>query len=227
MNYAKTTGIVCAGAVMLASGAAQAATTATFTADNHYGLYAEYGGLISFVGANEAGGGGAPGAYNWSQAETFNFATPDTVYIAAWSDDRVAQGLIGQFDFDGREVLTGDEGWEVFATGIDLDSGASAPDAALIATQVALADALDLWATPYVGFNNLDSTDPWGKIDGISEDANWVWHGSGRGGPNPLLGNVNHDEFLIFRMSSEVPTPGAASVIALGGIAAYRRRRAA
>ena len=118
MNYAKTTGIFCAGAVMLAAGSAQAVTTATFTADNHYGLYAEYGGVIDFVGANESGAAGSSGGYNWSQAETFTFATPDTVYIAAWSDDVVAQGLIGQFVFDGREVLTGDEGWEVFATGI-------------------------------------------------------------------------------------------------------------
>jgi len=227
MNDAKTTGIVCAGAVMLIAGSAHAVTTATFTADNHYGLYADYGGSIQFVGGNEAGAAGAPGTYNWSQAESFNFTTPDTVYIAAWSDDRVAQGLIGQFDFDGRQVLTGDEGWEVFATGISLDDGAAAPDATLIATQIALADVTDAWELPFVGPNNLSSTAPWGKIDGIVEDANWTWRDSGRGDGNPLIGDHDHDEFLIFRMRAEVPAPGAVSVLALSGIAAARRRRAA
>lgn len=227
MNYAKTTGIFCAGVVMLSAGAAQAVTTATFTADNHYGLYADYGGMIDFIGANETGAAGAPGAYNWSQAETFNFTTPDTVYIAAWSDDRVAQGLIGQINFDGREVLTGDEGWEVYATGISLNDGAPVPDASLIGAQIALADLNDAWELPYVGFDNTSGTPNWGQIAGISDAARWVWRDSGRSGDNPLIGDFDHDEFLIFRMRSEVPTPGAASVIAMGGLAAYRRRRAA
>jgi MYXO-CTERM domain-containing protein len=226
MNKRINTGIFCVAGMLMLAGSAHAATTATFTADNHYALYADYGGSLSLVGANESGTGGAPGSYNWSMAESFTFITPDTMYIAAWSDDKVAQGLVGQFNFDGVDVFTGDAGWEVFATGISLNDGAPAPDAALIAAQVALADLNGLWELPYVGFDNVSATDPWGKIAGVSEDANWVWRSSGRGGPNPLLGDYDHDEFLIFR-TTPVPTTGAASVLALGGIATIRRRRKA
>ncbi len=223
MFKAYTTGIVCAAGMTLIAGSASAATTATFTADNHYALYGQYDGSVSFIGANEAGSSGSSGAYNWSQPETFNFITPDTIYIAAWSDDRVAQGLVGQLNIDGVDVFTGDAGWEVFATGIDLDTNAPAPDAATIAAQVMFADINDAWELPYVGESNTGATRPWGKISGVSEEANWVWRGSGRGGPDPLKGDVNHDEFLIFR--TQVPTPGAVSVIILGGIASFRRRR--
>ena len=89
--------------------------------------------------------------------------------------------------------------------------------------QIAYADDNDLWELPYVGFDNVASTDPWGKIAGVSEEANWVWRNSGRGGANPLIGDYDHDEFLIFRTS--VPTPGALGVLALGGVSCVRRRR--
>ena len=85
---------------MILAGTAQAETTATFTADNHYAIYGEYDGTLELIGSNESGASGSPGAYNWSLAETFTFDTPDTVYIAAWSDDRVAQGLLGQLTVD-------------------------------------------------------------------------------------------------------------------------------
>lgn len=220
-----TTGIVCAAGLMLLAGSAQAETTTTFTADNHYAIYAEYGGILELIGANESGPSGAPGAYNWSLAETFTFDTPDAIYIAAWSDDRVAQGLLGQLNVDGVESVTGDGGWQVFATGIDLDNDAMAPHFTTVAAQIAYADQIDAWEQPYFGFSNVESTEPWGKIAGVSEDANWIWRNSGRGGVNPLIGNVNHDEFLIFRQ--EVPTPGALTLFALGGVASIRRRRTA
>lgn len=218
-----TNGIFCAAGVMLLAGSAQADTTATFTADNHYAIYAGNGGALELIGANESGSSGSPGAYNWSLAETFTFDTPDTIYIAAWSDDRVAQGLVGQFNVNGVDFLTGDEGWEVFATGINLDNDAPAPAVTTIAAQIAFANTIDGWELPYVGFNNVESSDPWGKIAGVSEEANWIWRNSGRAGENPLIGDVNHDEFLIFRKA--IPTPGAASVLALGGVATIRRRR--
>lgn len=222
MINSKTTGMFCAAAAMLIAGSAQAVTTATFTADNHYALYADYGGSVTLVGANESGTAGSPGTYNWSQAETFTFVTADTLYIAAWSDDATAQGLIGQFNIDGVDVFTGDAGWEVFATGIDLDDNDPAPDAALIAAQVAFADANGLWELPFVGPENSASVPNWGAISGVSSEANWVWRDSGRTESSPLQGGVNHDEFLIFRTT--VPTPGAFGLLSLGVATASRRR---
>jgi len=207
----------------LIAGAAQVATTATFTADNHYSIYAENGGAIDLIGANEPGYFGSPGAYNWSLPETFIFDTPDSIYIAAWSDGLVAQGLVGQFNFDGVDVFTGDDGWEVYATGLELGLNAPAPDAPTIAAQIALADTNNAWEIPFVGFDNVAATRPWGKIAGVSEEANWVWKASGDPRDNPLIGGSNSGEFLIFRTS--VPTPGAVSVLVLGGVASIRRRR--
>jgi len=221
-NY--TTMICAIGAAALAL-PAYGVTTSTFTADNHYSIYGDYAGSISFIGANESGAAGSPGQYNWSMAETFTFATPDTFYIAAWSDDNVAQGLLGQFDVGGTMLLTGGAGWEVFATGINLNDGDPAPDASTIASQVALADANELWEAPYVGFENSPAAMNWGQVAGVSEDARWVWRDSGRGGPDPLLQGYNHDEFLIFRTA--VPAPGGVALIALASIAAVRRRRIA
>jgi hypothetical protein len=48
----------------------------------------------------------------------------DFVYVITWSDDSVTQGLLGRFASTepGGEVLyTGDEEWEVCATGVDYD----------------------------------------------------------------------------------------------------------
>ena len=226
MTKAYTIGMFCAAGTLALAGSAQGVVTATFTADNHYGLYGDYGGALTFIGANETGAYGSPGRYNWSLPETFTFDTPDTVYIAAWSDGRVAQGLIGQLNIDGVNVYTGDAGWEVFATGIELGAGASAPDVADMAAQIAIADSTGAWEIPFVGFDNVNTTRPWGKIAGISEEANWVWRDSGDLRNNPLIGGSNSGEYLIFRTTA-IPTPGAVSVLALGGLASIRRRRTA
>lgn len=51
----------------------------------------------------------------------------DFLYVVAWSDDSVTQGLLGEIRTrDGRVVRTGDDGWEVCATGVDYDRGGPA-----------------------------------------------------------------------------------------------------
>jgi hypothetical protein len=48
----------------------------------------------------------------------------DFLYVVAWSDDSVTQGLLGEIRTpDGRVVRTGEPGWEVCATGVDYDRG--------------------------------------------------------------------------------------------------------
>jgi hypothetical protein len=52
---------------------------------------------------------------------------------------------------------------------------------------------------------------PWGKFQAISYDSKWIWHQSGKcpGQSSPLIGNCNHDEYLIFRLPvSELIKPG-------------------
>ena len=52
-----------------------------------------------------------------------SLAPPDYMYLIAWSDDNHYQGAIGSFTIGSTTVGTlPNTGWEVFATGIDLDS---------------------------------------------------------------------------------------------------------
>src|SRR5437773_746170 len=90
---AVNTALLVAGVLFSAAWAPPAAAqvTAILTADNHYGLY--HGGIDgegwTFVGRNEMGSVGDPGAYNWTNAETFEFdAFPDDhIYVVAWDED--------------------------------------------------------------------------------------------------------------------------------------------
>lgn len=214
-----------AGFAVLATAANASVITATFTADNHYSIYNTLtGGGIGYVGGNETGAAGSVGQYNWSRAETFTFETAGVVYIAAWSDKSVAQGLVGQLSNGIETIYSGDARWQVFATGISRNTGDPHPLAAEIASQVALADANNLWGTPFVGGQNLASTAPWGKIPEIQTDARWMWNQIA-GVANPLQGGANHDEYLIFRIDAAVPAPGAAAVLASVGLVGLRRRR--
>lgn len=195
--------------------------TGRITADNHYALYtgSPDGSVVHFWGANEAGASGAPGTYNWSKAEYYNVNSPDPyIYIAAWSDDRVAQGLLLDLFLDGNHVLSGDPLWQVWATGIDLDDGAPPPIVGTMMTQIGLANASG-WQTPYVGVAN--GAGPWGTIANIDHTAKWMWF-SPTGG-DALTPGANHDEFLIFRRA--IPEPTTLSLMAAGVVGLLLRRR--
>ena len=86
---------------------------ATITADNHYALFTGNTSSVTSVGHNELGYGGSLGSYNWSHAETYNFEVNagDYIYVAGWSDDAVAQGMIGQFISDSQTSLSGTSDW--------------------------------------------------------------------------------------------------------------------
>ena len=97
-------------AVLACVGAATAANAAPLylkiTADNHYALYSSTSNVFSYHGGNEIGAGGSPGTYNWSLPETYNINVGDRVFIAAWSDDSVAQGLLAEGPMKARHELT-------------------------------------------------------------------------------------------------------------------------
>lgn len=208
--------------VSLASAVSAGAFNAVITADNHYAVYVDGPGGVQFVAGNELGAGGSPGTYNWSKAESISFDTLRYVYIAVWSDDAVAQGLLADIRGPGGQVLhTGIAPWEVMCTNVDLDNGASYPPVSAIASFSAQADTNHLWMSPYVGPANLTTTNPWGKIAGISEQARWSW-GNPDGMSNPLIGGTNHDEYQIFRLS--VPTPGTIALGVMGAALLARRR---
>ncbi len=219
---------IACGVVFAAGGLAHGAIiTGTITADNHYSLYSNAGGSISLIGGNESGASGSTGGYNWSHAETFTFNAGDTLYIAAWSDKAVAQGLIGEFNLGGGQWLrTGDSGWKVIATGIPLGTGSAYPAASQIASLVAAADAAGSWMDPFVWSANAPSTSPWGAISEIGPEANWVWANPDNRS-NPLIGAYDADEYLIFRTFVPAPGSGAAALAAFGIAGLFSRRRSA
>ncbi len=193
---------------------------ATITADNHYALYYgnQTGSSITYVGRNEIGPDGSSGGYNWSQAETnrFEMAAGDYIYVAAWSDGQVAQGLLGQFVLSGLNttILTNTSDWEVFATGIEKDDYSAAPTIADLGSQISTAS----WNT--ISDHSNHGSAPWGIISDISSQADWIWGGS-------LIGGSNYGEYLIFRTQvAQTPVPGAVLLGSMGiGFAGWLLRR--
>ncbi|MCC6425913.1 MAG: hypothetical protein IT435_03735 [Phycisphaerales bacterium] len=203
------------------AGSAQAAVVdATITADNHYSLYSSAGNVFSYHGGNELGAAGSVGAYNWSEPEVYSFNAGEYLYIAAWSDDAVAQGVLANIWVDGSPLHSGNAAWQVYKTDINRGDGDAHPAAIEVDGHVTFADSNNLWETPFVGAANGIS--PWGTVPGINGDANWMWYNT----PNdidPLQGGSGAGEMLIFRTS--VPAPGAAALAGLAALAGFRRRR--
>lgn len=210
-------------ALMTGAGSAFGAASATITADNHYSLYTgSPASGITLLGGNELGAGGNPGTYNWSMAENFIFEPGDFIYIATWSDDAVAQGLLADITLpSGEVILSGDSRWEYIATNIDLDDGAPWPAASEISAYVAAADLAGTWSAPDIGGTN--GVSPWGNIAGVSGSSKWMLGNPDRA-TDPFHGGMDHEEYQIFRMP--VPTPGTASLAGLAGLVFLRRRKA-
>ncbi|MFZ4663824.1 MAG: SdrD B-like domain-containing protein [Caldilineaceae bacterium] len=171
--------------------------TGQITADNNYEVcYGTAAAVTACIG-NDNG---------WPTAESYTFpplnATTDYIYIATWSDDAVAQGLLFQLQSGPNTLASGHPAVEVKATGQDLDAFDPAPGPATITSYLPGA-----WLAPFVGGAN--GMAPWGTITGIGSSARWIWHNSGNdpSAGAPLTSGFNHDEFLIFRIPAKALVP--------------------
>ncbi len=197
----------------------------TITADNHYAIYNAVPGvdaasMLQFIGMNETGPYGDPGDYNWSVAEHWQFNnTTGEVFIAAWSDDSVAQALLAEVYADAVSLHSGSAAWSVYPTGLDLDDFDVRPTEAQMAGFIGTANTGGLWETPYSGGTN--GVGPWFMIADIADEARWTWWNR-PGDPDPLDGGTGDGEFLVFRLT--VPTPGT-MLLAGAGLAMVGRRR--
>ena len=213
--------LISASCIITSLTAAHVASASTLiqgevTADNSFALYTG--------SKNNANTVWWAGGSEWGQPVSFNFKTSDsTLYIAAWSDDGSAQGLLQDLKAKGNRLL--DKNWEVFATGIDLDSvNSPSPTLAELTAQINIANAdagnpnttSGGWVPVTIGGSN--GIQPWGDLSSIDDDASWMWYDSGKQGGTlaPFRGGFDHDEYLIFRAS--VPEPSA--VIALLAVSA-------
>lgn len=199
--------------------------TATITADNNYALFhgikmATDSTDVSYVGRNETTDVGVPGTYNWSEAESFSFsmAYDEYIYIAAWSDDSYAQGLLGQFN--SNSILTkANAKWEYWLTYKDLDVPSDGPSLADLASEIAAANTSG-WTqvTKYVDHG----LGPWGTVAGISLGADWIWG-------TDLVPGSNKGEWQLFRYGPVVPEPSTMFLLGslatgLFGFAGLRKR---
>jgi hypothetical protein len=192
----------------------------TITADNHYALYSSIGDDFTYHGGNETGHAGSHGGYNWTHAESYEFEAGDVLYIAAWSDDRVAQGVLAEFHSESMgTILSGDPRWQVFATGFNRGTGDLHPEASEIAAHAAFADAGNLWESIVAGGSN--GVTPWRTIAGIDAGASWMWRSAGEA--DAFRGSHGAPQMLLFRTA--VPAPGAIALLGLGGLLTVRRRR--
>jgi hypothetical protein len=218
MNRFTMAFLACVGA---ATAANAAPLSLKITADNHYALYSSTSNVFSYHGGNEIGAGGLPGTYNWSLPETYNINVGDRVFIAAWSDDSVAQGLLAEvWDSNENQLHTGVGPWEVYKTGMNRGNGDPHPTTLEIAGHVQTADLNSLWEVPFVGAAN--GVGPWGVVPGIDTSAKWIWWNN-PADSDPLRGGDGAGEMLIF--SYRIPTPGSLALGGMGALLLARRRR--
>lgn len=207
---------------------------ARLTADNGYRF-----GVGSATGISEA----QPPVWNDVASEIFGCDGPESyvvnapingfVYVVAWSDKAVSQGLLAQVQrlgryhiLSGKNTLSGDNGWQVFATGIDTFNTAG-PSLDSVNAQIVLAnhgfgDSLTS-STGWVGVDSYlcdqyypdsgtiqlgelnDSLATTGTCDNtfpqvcyMSKKARWMWY-QRDGSPCAFTPGADQDEYLIFR----------------------------
>jgi hypothetical protein len=202
----RNTLLAAACAAMFINVSAHAQYSVRMTADNYF---AGYTGSGTAVTTKHFTGSWSAGVY----AGTFNSAAT-YLYIVAWDDGGVLQGLIGSIASGNGIVPTGSPFWTVCATNQPLSNTVNAaPTAAALSTQIAACNAGNRWHATTVGPNNVNassSTTPsgqtlWGRLNNVEPTANWIWdtnRSRACAGTNGFLeGLCNPGEYLIFRLA--------------------------
>ena len=212
--------------VLIAASVSRAASNVSITADNAYMVNS---------GDSEGMNPAPMAVYNTTAEEIHSCSTGpefyadipvgEYLYIAAWSDSLVRQGVLAQFltpSFD--PIYSGDPRWEVCATGV---SGGPDPDT--VNAQIAecnLGTGGTTYSQGWVDFGggptgtvgtlafgepNLDDSGmpgfpgacpnpPNASANSISIDAVWMWYNPD-GRLDPFIDPKPPGEFLIFRLN--------------------------
>ncbi len=227
--------VLAAALLILGAVAASAQTlNATITTDNAYRFaYGTPSGITNFFAnvENHLAGdifscGIGPEIY-----PNLPYVPNGYLYIVAYSDNAVSQGVLGQFVSGSQTSYTGSAAWQVYATGMDLDIGSGGPSVALINSQIAIANAgnggsgsshgwVGLNGNPQgyvgalaIGEDNSSAAGDFPQVcpTAIGTAAKWMWYNPSALA-DPFRGNVP-GEFLIFRLPfSEVTTPRRVAV---------------
>lgn len=214
--------------------------TVTITADNAYSFgYGDASGIATYIQGSRAQTAGqifncgeGPEQYTVPAA-----SAPDTayLYVVSWDDLAVTQGVLGQFKRGGTPLYTGDDGWEVCATGVNLQQSAVGPTQAEVNAQITICNAgtgstqttsagwvnkqgpvtANAIGTVAVGETNDAAAGgdfPGVCVDqplGIDHQARWMWFNPG-GVVDPFrsTGSNTFRAYLIFRLPAiEIPIP--------------------
>ena len=116
------------------------------TADNAYSFgYGTGDSITTFIQGQRAQTAGQ--IFNCGEGpEQYTVAAVDApdsayLYIVTWDDLAVTQGVLGQFNRDTGTVLTGDDRFEVCATGLDYSSSTTGPSQQMVNSQITACDA--------------------------------------------------------------------------------------
>lgn len=192
-------------AAVVVGGSVHAQYTVRMTADNYF---AGYTGTSSAATVQQFSGAWSSGVYSGQFVSTATH-----LYVVAWDDGGVYQGLIGSLTSGNGIVPTGSPLWSVCATNQTLSNTATAaPTATSLSAQIAACNANNRWHPTSAGPNNVNaasSTVPsgahlWGPLNNMEPTANWIWDTNATascGGTNGfLVGACNPGEYLIFRL---------------------------
>jgi hypothetical protein len=229
---------------------------ATVTADNHYALFSgnSDGSQLNFFGRNEKGayGGAADwntgslggqtfntdtgNGYNWSGAESWNFNVKqnDYLYVVTWDDRAVDESWVGEFNITNggkqQQLLSKDSSWEYLTTKYSTNPGdfGDTPTDAILNQEISGAS----WTGAVSRGQNDGTTNPWGRINGITKDAQFL-----NTTTNTTGLKRDNSRYTIFRTKVSVgntidptktPEPTAMlglAVVGLTGVVAKRLRK--
>ena len=174
------------------------------------------GDCDDFGTCNDDGNG--PETYVVPGAQT---SVGDYLYIVAWSDDAVTQGVLGTFQAVGASVglHTGDDGWEVCATGVDYDIGAGGPPQSEIDSEIVRCNGGGGVSQGWVGPDDTPMALAIGEAneagsagefpgtctnadrgDHLGPEARWMWFDRDVTDGTPAFRGGDMGEFLLFRL---------------------------